>query len=311
MSEIAKKAPPTMSEALKQWLQRQGVSTRVDTEDARKLLDQAETAGLAAIVVKGHALKCIREGSEEDFQAEIRKRDIAHSTAYLCIQIRDLFDELGDLTLVSRAAALGATRIRELKPLLDYAGVHQLIEQGRCGDLTYEDVLNMSKRQLVDWRKRRAQQMLAAERARGRREIKPPKAPAQEPPAATIFREEGLATTARMRAETALLSAAIAKLPGDTRGHKHESWLRAGAVATASELAELLHDLEAVRTALIERFGAGLEQDALEYAPDASEHPLRQGWIEEVHRAAEERTRERHQRNHWRGRPATKRGLAH
>lgn len=315
--KIIDSTAPSLSEALQEWIESQNLSTqggqfsvgRKKVLDLWQLFDYCNQVEMAGRVLQGYYLAQIKSTSDDSFEAGLREREIAHSTAYRLIEHYALFNSLPDLGLLGRAATLGTARLRELKPELGLDGIRALVQGESVRGLIYADACAMTKREIIDWRKRRAmertQRQINELKAAGKWRALPDPAP-EEPAAATTVREEGTAIGWRMRAEIGLLQATFAKIPSLKANHPDEPWFRAAALMLDAGVLSVLADADALHSALIERFGVSVTNgDAAPTRHDAQTASLRKLWVEEVHAAAAERIRERHQRCGWRGRPAT------
>lgn len=164
-------AAPTLSSALSRWLEQQGFSPRGESgesvtyvvnkvKDLAQIFDRANEAELAAQVVKGYCVACIQAIGPDDLKGFVRERDMQLTVAYRYLDLYRLFVELPDLKLIERAAALGISHIRELKPHLGIDGIRALIEGQKVDTLTYDVAVKMTNREIVAWRKARFQAQL-------------------------------------------------------------------------------------------------------------------------------------------------------
>lgn len=323
-SEIAQRQAPTISEALRKWLEAHGVNSRLaiqnqevtEKKTAREieaLFETGDQTELAGRVIRGCALELMAHEYPDRYEAMLRERGVASSTANFWRDSFKIFNEVGDLTLIERAAELGMKRMQELRGLLKADGLRALIEDGLSEGITYDRACQMTAAQLREWKKTQLQHrrriQLAQDRAAGlaaQHALVLPGAP--EPREVTVAREEALAIGWRMRADLGVLAHAFAELqpePGTERG----AAMFGAAALTARALREILHDAEQLLAQVTRRFGDAVIRADEVLGRDAKTEALRRTWVAEVEMAAEERAKERHRRYGWRGRPATRRAL--
>lgn len=253
---------PTLSSALERWLERE-ISTRVDVSgvgDSAAWWSDFDNCGqleMAARVRRGFRLTQILAASERDFQDGLKQRDINLAGAYQLIDCYKLFVAFPRLEQLDRAAALGFSRIRELKPHLGIDGIRQLVEGKEVDTLGYDQAVGMTKREIITWRKQRDK--LALDQAAGPERTREADAAAaamrHEPRDLTVARSELLANVTRAREELERgRRIAAALLP-----HENDAW-EAERLELAHQTRKMLRavdeEVAALDTLLGERFGA-------------------------------------------------------
>lgn len=269
-------AMPSMNEALRGWIEDR-VRSRAGTvlsQDLTRLSDPEkvdrlskeyaylEQAGTAFNVLQGFVLAQAAAYGETSLRKVVEDNDVSLASASRNRDMYELFNQLGDLKLVSKAEALGPARIRELKPYFGIEGIRQLIEGKALDGMQYTLAVKLPSREITLWvrqrKTERARQSLDDAAANG--ETVPDYTPTPDDPHwLRLVREQSVTLAWRIRAEVAVLS----QLCDHLATLKPQAQQRAQRAETAQvlgrELREIDGDVCALHDALKMAFGAALD----------------------------------------------------